>query len=82
MLQNKMINPTTNLFRPINTLVYGWVGGKYVCVDLHAVFQLVGLGIETFTLGQATLKAASSNKVVKQEKMSYENQHDLIPCNI
>lgn len=45
MLQNKMINPTTNLFRPINILMYGWVVGKHICVDLHVVFLTCGIEV-------------------------------------
>jgi hypothetical protein len=44
--------------RPVDVMVYGWIGGKYVCVDLTGVSLLVG---------RATLKATSS-KMAKHEK--------------
>jgi len=47
-------------------------------VDLTGVSPLVGLGVMTFTVGQATLKAVSS-KVAKYEKACYVNQHAFIP---
>jgi len=61
-----------------DVMVYGWVGGKHAYVDLTEVSQLVGLGVGPFTVGQATLKAASS-KVAKHEKACYDNQHAFIP---
>ncbi|MCI14181.1 auxilin-like protein, partial [Trifolium medium] len=45
--------------RPTDVMVYGWVGGKHACVDLTGVLPLVGLKTETFTVGQAALKASS-----------------------
>jgi len=42
----------------------GWVGGKYVCVNLNRVSTLVGFGGEPFTVAQTALKVAS-NKAVK-----------------
>lgn len=33
------------ILRPDNVLMYVWVGGKYVCVDLTEVFSLVRLRI-------------------------------------
>ena len=59
-------------------MVYKWVGGKHACVDLTGVSPLVGLGVRPFTVGQATLKAASS-KVAKHEKACFDNQHVFIP---
>ncbi|KAL7591245.1 hypothetical protein Lser_V15G34638 [Lactuca serriola] len=64
--------------KPAAVLVFGWAGGKHVCVDLTWFFLLVGLGSEVFTVGQTALKAASS-KVTKHEKMCMENQHTFIP---
>ncbi|PNX69718.1 auxilin-like protein, partial [Trifolium pratense] len=64
--------------RPADILVYGWTGGKHVCVDLTGVSPLVGLRSGDFTVGQATLKAASS-KVAKHEKAYSDNQHAFIP---
>jgi hypothetical protein len=57
--------------------VYRWVGEKYVCVDLTKVSSLMGLTNEDFTVGQVTLKAASS-KVVKYERVYSNNQHVFI----
>nr|GEW99157.1 putative reverse transcriptase domain-containing protein [Tanacetum cinerariifolium] len=64
--------------RPANVLVFGWVGGKHVCVDLTGVSPLVGLSSRGFIAGQAALKAASG-KVTKHEKACIENQHVFIP---
>jgi hypothetical protein len=61
-----------------DVLVYGWVGGKYACVDLTGVSPLVGLTTADFTVGQVALKAASS-KVAKHERACSENQHVFIP---
>jgi hypothetical protein len=41
-------------------------------VDLTGVYLLVGLMTEDFTVGHATLKAASS-KVAKNERAYYNN---------
>jgi hypothetical protein len=46
-------------------------------VDLTRVSPLVGLRTETFSVGQTTLKGASS-KVVKNEKACSDNQHAFI----
>ncbi|GAU30880.1 hypothetical protein TSUD_15660 [Trifolium subterraneum] len=64
--------------RPADVLVYGWVGGKHVCVDLTGISPLVGLGVGDFTVGQAALKATSS-KMSKHEKACSDNQHVFIP---
>ena len=64
--------------RPADVMVYGWVGGKHACVDLTRVSPLVGLCVGHFTVGHATLKAASS-KVAKHEKACSDNQHAFIP---
>ncbi|GKF27954.1 hypothetical protein Tco_0094296 [Tanacetum coccineum] len=64
--------------RPADILVFGWVGGKHVCVDLTGVSPLVGLNSMGFTAGQVSLKAASC-KVTKHEKACIENQHVFIP---
>jgi len=61
-----------------DVMVYGWVGGKHVCVDLTGVSPLMGLGVGPFTVGHAALKAASS-KVAKHEKACSDNQHAFIP---
>jgi hypothetical protein len=58
--------------------VYGWVGGKHVCVNLTVVSPLVGLGVRDFTVGRAAVKFVSS-KMVKHEKMYSDNQHVFIP---
>jgi len=63
--------------RPADVMVYGWVGGKHACVDLTGVTPLVGLGVRPFTVGQTTLKVASS-KVAKHEKTCFDNQHAFI----
>nr|GEW15843.1 putative reverse transcriptase domain-containing protein [Tanacetum cinerariifolium] len=63
--------------RPVNVLVFGWVGGKHACVDLTGVSPLVGLSSRGFTAGRADLKAASG-KVTKHEKACIENQHVFI----
>jgi hypothetical protein len=47
-------------------------------MNLTRVLSLVELRVETFTVEQTTLKAASS-KMVKHEKSYYENQHAFIP---
>ena len=65
-------------FRPADVMVYGWVGGKHVCVDLTGVSPLVGLGVRPFTVGQTALKVASS-KEAKHEKACSDNQHAFIP---
>lgn len=54
-------------FRPTNILVYEWVGGKHVCVDLTGVSPLVGPRIRGFTMEQTVLKTIS-NRMVKHEK--------------
>nr|GEW19516.1 auxilin-like protein [Tanacetum cinerariifolium] len=64
--------------RPTDILVFGWVGGKYVCVDLNGVSPLVGLSSRGFTMGHATLKVASC-KVKKHAKACIETQHMFIP---
>ncbi|KAK2414652.1 hypothetical protein QL285_037222 [Trifolium repens] len=64
--------------RPADVLVYGWVGGKHVCVDLTRVSPHVGLGVEDFIVGRVVLNAASS-KMVKHEKACSDNQHIFIP---
>ncbi|GKD48808.1 hypothetical protein Tco_1277784 [Tanacetum coccineum] len=58
--------------RPADVLVFGWVGAKYVCVNLTRVSPLVRLSSRGFTAGQAALKAASC-KVTKHEKTCIEN---------
>nr|GEU47878.1 putative reverse transcriptase domain-containing protein [Tanacetum cinerariifolium] len=65
-------------FRPADVLIFGWVGGKYACVDLTGVPPLVRLSSRGFTTGQAALKAALG-KVTKHEKACIENQHVFIP---
>ncbi|GJY80916.1 hypothetical protein Tco_0493667 [Tanacetum coccineum] len=62
--------------RPVDVLVFGWVGGKNACVDLTGVSPLVGLSSRCFTAGQAALKAS---KLTKHEKACIENQHVFIP---
>nr|GEZ49743.1 zf-CCHC domain-containing protein/DUF4219 domain-containing protein/UBN2 domain-containing protein [Tanacetum cinerariifolium] len=64
--------------RPADVLIFGWVGGKYACIDLTGVSPLVGLSSRGFTAGRAALKAASC-KVTKHEKTCIENQHVFIP---
>jgi hypothetical protein len=64
--------------RLADVLVYGWVGGKHVCVDLTEVSPLVGLITGDFTVGRAALNVASS-KVAKHEKARSNNQHAFIP---
>ncbi|MCI02441.1 auxilin-like protein, partial [Trifolium medium] len=63
--------------RPADVLVYSWVGGKHACVDLTGVSSLVGLATGDFTVGQTTLKAASS-KVVKHGGACADNEHVFI----
>ena len=63
--------------QPADVMVYGWVGGKHVCMDLTGVSPLVGLRAETFAVGQTSLKAASS-KMAKDEKMCFHNQQAFI----
>ncbi|PNX83354.1 auxilin-like protein [Trifolium pratense] len=59
-------------------LVYGWIGVKHACMDLIEISPLVGLMTGDFTIGQVTLKAASS-KMVKHERACCDNQHVFIP---
>jgi hypothetical protein len=47
-------------------------------VDLTGISPLVGLGTETFTVGQAALKVVSC-KVAKHGKTCSDNQHSFIP---
>ncbi|GKA24093.1 hypothetical protein Tco_0710126 [Tanacetum coccineum] len=63
--------------RPVDVLVFGWVGRKHARVDLTGVSSLVGLSSRGFTAGQAALKAASG-KVTKHKKACIENQHVFI----
>ncbi|GJY85591.1 hypothetical protein Tco_0855163 [Tanacetum coccineum] len=76
---NFLTNPSDerSTLRPTDVLVFGWVGGKHACVDLTGVSPLVGLSSRGFTMGQATLKAASC-KLTKHEKACIENQHVFI----
>lgn len=64
--------------RSVDVMVYGRVGEKHACVDLTRVSPLVGQKTEGFTVGQTTLKVASS-KVVRREKTCYDNQYAFIP---
>ncbi|GAU47853.1 hypothetical protein TSUD_404300 [Trifolium subterraneum] len=64
--------------RSVDVQVYEWVGGKHACVDLTEVLPLVGVTTEDFTVGQTTLKAASS-KVAQYEIACSNNQHAFIP---
>ena len=77
---NFLTNPLDirSTLRPADVMVYGWVGGKHAYVDLTGVSPLVGLGVGPFTVGHATLKAAS-NKVANHEKVCSNNQHTFIP---
>jgi hypothetical protein len=54
------------------------VGGNHACVNLTGVSLFVGLGTESFTVGQAALKVASC-KVTKHDKACSDNQHAFIP---
>jgi hypothetical protein len=47
-------------------------------VDLTRVSPLVFLRVETFTVGQAALRAVST-KMAKHEKTCFDNQHPFIP---
>nr|GEV26207.1 auxilin-like protein [Tanacetum cinerariifolium] len=64
--------------RLADVLIFIWVGGKHVCVDLTGVSPLVGLSSWGLTLGHAALKAATC-KVTKHEKACIEYQHVFIP---
>nr|KAJ0213464.1 hypothetical protein LSAT_V11C400188450 [Lactuca sativa] len=64
--------------RPVDILVFGWIGGKHACVDLTGVSPLVGLGSEDFTVVHTTLKVVAC-KVVKHEDACIENQHVFVP---
>jgi len=78
MKKEMLVNFLTNLqerrltLKPTNILVYKWVGGKQVCVDLTGVSPLVGLGTGFFVVGQAAIKDASS-KISKHEKVCSDN---------
>ena len=52
--------------RHADVMVYGRVGEKHACVELTEVSPLVRLGVRAFTVGQTTLKDASS-KLTKHE---------------
>ncbi|KAK2415953.1 hypothetical protein QL285_038390 [Trifolium repens] len=67
--------------RPVDIMVYGWVGGKHVCVDLTGVSPLVGFGARDFIVGRAALKVASNN-IAKYEKACSDYQHVFIPLQI
>ncbi|GKC15188.1 hypothetical protein Tco_1011970, partial [Tanacetum coccineum] len=62
---NFLTNPLDgrSTLRPANVLIFGWVGGKYACVDLIGVSPLVGLSSRGFTVGHTVLKAASCKAV-------------------
>ena len=64
--------------RPADILVFGWEGGKHVCVDLTGVSPLVGLRDHGFVAGHAITKA-EAGKVAKHEKACLENQHVFVP---
>jgi hypothetical protein len=49
--------------RQAHIMLYGWVGEKYVWVDLTGVSPLVEQGLENFIVGWAFLKAASNLKL-------------------
>jgi hypothetical protein len=57
-------------FRLTNVLIYEWLGGKHVCVDL--IWSFLIRGTKRFTIGQTTLKVVS-NKLVKHEKWCFDN---------
>nr|GEV71846.1 auxilin-like protein [Tanacetum cinerariifolium] len=63
--------------RPADVLIFGWVGGKHVCVYPTGVSPLVGLSSWGFRVRQAALKAAS-HKVTKHEKACIKNQHVFV----
>nr|GEW80994.1 putative reverse transcriptase domain, PPM-type phosphatase domain, protein phosphatase 2C family [Tanacetum cinerariifolium] len=79
-LVNFLTDPSDgrSTLRPVNVLVFGWVGGKHACVELTGVSPLEGLSSRGFTVGRVALKAASC-KVTKHEKSCIENQHVFIP---
>ncbi|GJZ17711.1 putative reverse transcriptase domain-containing protein [Tanacetum coccineum] len=64
--------------KPADILIFGWVGGKYTCVDLTGVSPLVGLSSRGFTVGQTALKVASC-KVTRHENACIKNQHVFVP---
>jgi hypothetical protein len=76
---NFLIDPQEerSTLRPADVLVYRWVGGKHACMNLTGVSSLVGLGVRDFTVGRATLKAASS-KMAKHKKACSDNKHVFI----
>ncbi|GKB92987.1 hypothetical protein Tco_0979124, partial [Tanacetum coccineum] len=37
--------------KPVDVLVFGWVGGKHACMNLTEVSPLVGLSNRGFTVG-------------------------------
>ncbi|RHN69154.1 hypothetical protein MtrunA17_Chr3g0121651 [Medicago truncatula] len=63
--------------RSVDVMMYGWVGGKHVCVDLIGVSSLMRLEVEIFTVGHIALQVVS-NKVTKHEEACSDNQHDFI----
>ncbi|CAK8572934.1 unnamed protein product [Lathyrus sativus] len=64
--------------RPADVLVNEWIGEKHACVGLTGASSLVGFRSVGFFVGQTALKAALS-KVVKREKMYFDNQHAFMP---
>jgi hypothetical protein len=46
--------------RSVGVLMYGWVGGRHTCVRLTEVLPLMRLRTWSFTVGQATVKTAST----------------------
>ncbi|KAJ0479168.1 hypothetical protein HanIR_Chr13g0617021 [Helianthus annuus] len=55
-----------------DVLVFGYAGGKHVCVDLTGVSPLLSLRENRFVDGKVVLKA-KSGKVAKHEKACAEN---------
>ncbi|GKB23038.1 hypothetical protein Tco_0862439 [Tanacetum coccineum] len=77
---NFLTNPSDrrSTLRLADVLVFEWVGGKHMCVDLTGVSPIVGLSGRGFIVVQAALQAASY-KVTKHKKACIENQHMFIP---
>ncbi|KAL6583644.1 hypothetical protein OROMI_002933 [Orobanche minor] len=62
---NFLTDPTEgrSTLKPADVLIFGWVSGKHICVDVTGVSPLVGLGNGGFNVGQAALKAASCKQL-------------------
>jgi len=59
--------------RQMDVMLYRWVCGKHTPMNYAGVSPFVGVGVETFTVGQTVLNVTSS-KVAKHDKACFDNQ--------